>query len=275
MAQVPYSGVPQVAPGGEATPRYSADTPIGAFGGASAAAMGTLGKQIEGAGNEVFQRGLAMQDLYNHSEAQEADAKYMETAGKLHADYSSLSGKAAVDAYPKYIQDLKDSRDGLKATLSNGMSQKLFDSQSLSTMGRTIFNGAGHAATENKKYALGASKARVEAISDQTLAQPQDDKAFQAGLETSEREVRAQAQLAGIGSDPVAALVPTDHRDGEVGPVAGWEDVERRGEVRRASRAGYRQGHQCGSASAEHSWSPDDFPRCLHRGRSTLGRRAD
>lgn len=207
MAQVPYSGVPSVAPGGEPIPRYSADAPIGAFGGASAAAMGTLGKQIEGAGNEVFQRGLAMQDLYNHSEAQEADAKYMETAGKLHAEYSTLAGKSAVDAYPKYLQDLKDARDGIKAGLSNGMSQKLFDSQSLSTMGRTIFNGAGHAATENKKYALGASKARVEAISDNTLAQPQDDKAFQVGLETSEREVRAQAQLAGIGPDAESEAV--------------------------------------------------------------------
>lgn len=201
MPQVPYSGVPSVAPGGEPTPRYTADTPIGAFGGASAAALGTLGKQIEGAGNEVFQRGIAMQDLYNHSEAQEADAKYMQAAGDLHANYSALAGKAAVDAYPKYITDLQDARKGIRDGLSNNMSAKLYDSQSLSTMGRTVFNGAGHAATENKKYALGASSARVAAISDQTLSQPQDEKAFQEGLATSEREVRAQGSLAGIGDE--------------------------------------------------------------------------
>ncbi len=213
MPQVPYSGVPQVSPQAPDIPRYSADTPIGAFGGASAAAIGTLGKQVEGAGNEVFQRGLAMQDLYNNSEAQEADAKYMQTAGELHANYSALSGKAAVEAYPKYIADLQDARKGIRDTLSNGMSQKLFDSQSLSTMGRTVFNGAGHAATENKKYALGASKARVDAIGDQTLAMPGDDKAFQDGLAKSEAEVRAQAQLAGIGEDAEAEAVAQTRSD--------------------------------------------------------------
>jgi len=201
MPQVPYSGVQQIAPTGPSEPRYSADTPIAAFGGATAAAVGTLGKSLEGAGNELFQRGIAMQDLYNHSEAQEADAKYMQAAGDLHASYSALSGKAAVDAYPKYISDLQETRKNIRDGMSNDMSQKLFDSGSLSTMGRTIFNGAGHAATENKKFALGASAARVDAISDRTLATPQDEKAFQDGLATSEREVRAQSQLAGIGSD--------------------------------------------------------------------------
>ncbi len=213
MPQVPYSGVPQVSPQAPDIPRYSADTPIGAFGGASAAAIGTLGKALEGAGNEVFQRGLAMQDLYNHSEAQEADAKYMQTAGELHANYSALSGKVAVEAYPKYIQDLQDARKGVRDGLSNGMSQKLFDSQSLSTMGRTVFNGAGHAATENKKYALGASKARVDAIGDQTLAMPGDDRAFQDGLAKSEAEVRAQGTLAGLAPEATDEAVAQTRSD--------------------------------------------------------------
>jgi len=68
-------------------------------------------------------------------------------------------------------------------------------------MGRTIFNGAGHAATENKKYAIGASSARVAAISDQTLSQPADDAGFKDGLAKTEQETRAQAQLAGVGED--------------------------------------------------------------------------
>lgn len=210
MPSVPYSGVPTVAPQSNPIPRLSADTPIAAFGGATAQAVSGMGKTVEGAGNEIFQRGIAMQDLYNHSQAQEADAQYMQTAGELHAKYSALAGKDAVDAYPRYISDLQDARKGIRDGLPNSMAQKLFDSQSLSTMGRTIFNGAGHAATENKKYALGASKARVDAISDQTLSQPADDKAFATGLDTAEQEVRAQGQLAGIGDEATNQAVATE-----------------------------------------------------------------
>jgi len=210
MPQVPYSGAPSVGPVSAPTPRYSVDTPIAAFGGTIAQATEGLGKAVEGAGNELFVRAQAMQDLYNHSQAQEADAKYMQSAGELHAKYSSLSGKEAVAAYPQYIQDLQDTRKGIRDGLPNAMAQKLYDSQSLSTMGRTIFNGAGHAATENKKYALGASRARVDAISDQALGNPADDAGFKSGLATAEAEVRAQGQLAGIGDEATNQAVATE-----------------------------------------------------------------
>lgn len=207
MPQVPYTGTPTVGLQSAPTPRYSVDTPLAAFGGTVASAVEGLGQAAQGAGKELFVRATAMQDLYNHSQAQEADARYMETAGRLHADYSALSGKSAVEAYPKYIQDLQEARKGIRDGLPNAMSQKLFDSQSLGTMGRTIFNGAGHAATENKRYALGASNARIGAINDQTLSLPQDDRAFTDGLTKVEQEVRAQGALAGIGEDATEQAV--------------------------------------------------------------------
>src|SRR5215469_2498402 len=132
MPQVPYTGVPQVAPTDAPIPRYQVETPPAAFGVNVAQAIEGLGKTVQGAGDEMFARAIAMQDLYNHSEAQQADADYMQKAGELHAQYSSLQGKDAVDAYPKYISDLQDARKSIRDGLSNGMSQKLFDSQSLS-----------------------------------------------------------------------------------------------------------------------------------------------
>ncbi len=197
MPQVPYDPRQQVAPALDPTPRYVANVSPDTFGANIGNAVSNLGKTVEGAGNEIFARGVAMQDLYNHSEAQQADADYMQKSGELHADFSSKQGKDAVDAYPKYIQDLQDARKGIRDGLSNGMSQKLFDSQSLSTMGRTIFNGAGHAATQNKQYAIGASQARVDAISDRTLSTPADQDAFEDGVADAEDEVRAQGQLKG------------------------------------------------------------------------------
>lgn len=202
MAQVPFSGVPQIAPGGSPTPRYSADTPPAAFGTNVAQAIEGLGKAADGAGNEIYTRGLAMQDLANHSEAQEADAKYMEAAGKLHADYSTLQGKDAVDGYPKYIQDLQQTRKSIRDGLSNGMAQKLYDSQSLSTMGRTIFNGAGHAATQNKQYAVNSTDSQIQRQTDlaATSSNPQDVEAARGRLKQLARE---RSQL--LGQDPDSA----------------------------------------------------------------------
>lgn len=206
MPQVPFSGAPTVTPSLSPTPRYTADTPPAAFGVNVANAIQTLGKTADGVGNEIFARGVAMQDLYNHSEAQDADAAYMQKAGELHADFSAKEGKDAVDAYPKYIQDLQQARSDIRDGLSNGMAQKLFDSQSLSTMGRTIFNGAGHAAVENKRYAIGASQARVNAMSDQALSQPSDDH-FQDMVQDTEDEIRAQGQLKGLAPEAVDEAV--------------------------------------------------------------------
>lgn len=207
MPQVPYTGTLNIAPDDRPIPRYDASVSPEMFGANIGNALSTLGKTEEGVGNEIFARGIAMQDLYNHSEAQQADATYMQKAGELHANYSALQGKDAVDGYPQYIKDLADARKDIGNSLSNPMSQKLYDAGSLSTMGRTVFNGAGHAATQNKAYALSASTARVDAISDRTLSTPADDNAFQDGLSDAEDEIRAQGQLKGLAPEAIDEAV--------------------------------------------------------------------
>lgn len=207
MPQVPFTGVPSVAPELNPQPRYTADVTPDAFGVNVWQATRQLGDTTAKVGDEIYARGLAMQDLYNHSEAQQAASDYMQKAGELHANFSSLQGKDAVDAYPQYIKDLQGARQDIRGGLSNEMSGKLFDGESLSTMGRTIFNGAGHAATQNKNYAISASDARVQAISDRTIGQPADEDAFQDGLQDAEDEVRAQGQLKGLAPEAIDQAV--------------------------------------------------------------------
>lgn len=207
MAQVPYSGVPSVSPQDNPIPRDQVQASPEMFGANIGQALQHLGSTEDQVGNEVFARGMAMQDLYNHSAAQDADAQYMQKSGELHANYSSLQGKAAVDGYPQYIQDLKDARKDIGDGLPNDMSRKLYDAGSLSTMGRTVFNGAGHAATENKNYALSASSARVQAIGDQALSTPADDDQFIDNLSDAEDEVRAQGQLKGLAPEAIDEAV--------------------------------------------------------------------
>jgi len=207
MPAVPYNPVPQVSTAPASTPRFQADVSSATFGGNVGSAIESLGGQLRQSGNELFERGMAMQTLYNQSEAQEADAQYTERAGLLHANYNTLQGKAAVDAYPKYIEELKQTRTSIRDGLTNETSQKLFESASNGTMGRSIFNGAGHAAGENKKYALGASNARVSAIGSQTLSFPEDERSFQEGMRTTETEVRAQANLMGLSPEATEEAV--------------------------------------------------------------------
>lgn len=203
MPQVPYSGVPDVAPQDNPIPRYTADTPIAAFGGATAHALTELGGSFSQVGNELWTRADAMQQLANHSEATKAAADYAETAGKAHADFSALQGKDAVDAYPDYIKGLKDSRQAMQDGLSNPMAQKMFESDSFSTMGRTIFNGAGHAASENKTYSIGAAAARVQSARNAALVDPTDEKGFQEHFATTVSNTTAQWQQKGADQDTI------------------------------------------------------------------------
>mgnify|MGYP007100054918 CR=1 FL=1 len=203
--QVPYSGSPTVSLQENPTPTEHFDTPVAAFGGATAAAEQNLGSSISGAGNELFARAQAMQDLYNHSQAIEADTKYMETVGEIHAKLGAMQGKDAVDYFTNgFIPDLQKARQQIRDTLPNDMTQKLFDQSSLNTFGRTVYNGAGHAATANKSYSIGVSAARVQGTRNAALANFDDDDAFNSALNQTESDVRMQYGPGGKGESPEA-----------------------------------------------------------------------
>lgn len=203
MPQVPYSGVPSVGPQDNPTPRLQPNVPLDAFGGDVAAATEGLGKQIEGAGNELFTRAMAMQDLFNHSEANQADTDFTIKAGEIHAKLSSMNGKDAVDYFQNgYQSDLQSARADVRGGLSNDMSQKMFDQSSLGTYGRTVFNGASHAAGQNKAYSIGASAATVDGARSMALQNPYDEGQFQQYLKQTEDATRAQWGEGGKGADP-------------------------------------------------------------------------
>lgn len=201
MPSVPYSGVPQVDASYAPTPNYSISTPPAAFGENVANAIQGLGKTAEGAGNELFARGMAMQDLYNHSQAQEAAANYMAKAGELHANYSALTGKTAVDAYPKYIADIQEARKAIRASLPNDMAGKMYDAESLSTMGRTIFNGAGHSAQQLKLYTNQTTDARIAGNANLAAQNPNDDAQFEQSVREGERLTREKGTINGASSE--------------------------------------------------------------------------
>lgn len=203
MPQVPYSAVPQEAAQASPVGKISTAVSGDAFGTSVARSIEGLGKTTERAGEELFSRAYAMQQLENETEAKYADATYAIKAGEMHADYNSLQGKQAVDGYKPYSKALEEERIKIRNGLKSDNAKKAYDSQSLSVMSRTVFNGAGHAATENKRWAIGGAKAKVDSYKDEALSNPQDDIAFQRGINGIVGEVRAQGDLQGWGPEQV------------------------------------------------------------------------
>lgn len=195
MPKVPYNPVPSVEPQAIPTPNVSINTPPAAFGANVAQAFEGLGKVAEHAGNEIWSRAIALQELNNRTEADAAATDYSIKAGKAHAEFSALQGKSAVDALDPYYTSLQKQREDVRKTLSNPMAQKLFDSESRGVMARTMFNAAGHAASENKRWVAGTSQARIDQTYEMVLHDPST---LDAGLRTIEEQIRGtQAGIAG------------------------------------------------------------------------------
>lgn len=191
MPQVPYTGVPAVAPSEQGTPNISIDTPIAAFGGTVAAAINSVGQAAQHVGGEIMSRAIAMQEMQNDTMAKEADAKYIQRTSEIHASFNALEGQDAVRAYPKYVRDLQALRRDYRNALPNDDARRRFDGSSLSFMSRNIFNGAGHAATQQRAWSRGASNARIDAVNND-VARDGSPGALENGVRTIEEEVRSQ-----------------------------------------------------------------------------------
>lgn len=207
MPQVP-AFVPEVQQQVNPVGGVRVNTPVEAFGGATARGLGELGAGLTHAGNELFQRAIALQQLDNDNTAKQADSEYMIKAGELHANYNALQGQDAVKAYPKYTADLKEARDKLRETLPNEMAKKMFDASSRSTMGRSIFNGAGHAAMAQKQYTIDTAKAQTDLDAKTVSDAPLDDVLFGAKLKRTEANATQIAIAKGVDpSDPQGKLL--------------------------------------------------------------------
>ena len=198
---------PDVAPTSGGNPDVNVSAPVEAFGGAVGHALSGLGSAVEGATDKIWAQAVRLQELENDTQAKRADTDYMTRAGMLHAEFSSLEGQAAKAAFPKYMKDLQDAREDIRGSLTNPMQQKMYDASSINFMGRSIFNGAGHAAQQAKVAASNASSARVETVSNNIGENPDDELGFQRGVRAITAETQSQGRLHGWEPDQTTATV--------------------------------------------------------------------
>lgn len=200
-SQVPYSPVPSVGPSGQAVPELRVNASSDAFGVNIGEAIKGLGGTVQHVGDELFQRGLALQKLQNETIAKQADTDYMIKAGDLHAKFSALEGQDAVNAFPEYAKNLQKSREEIRASLGNDEARRFYDSQSLSTMGRSIFNGAGHSATEQKKWTHRTLDAQDSAVIKSVDDDPTSDTNVSSALRTLEQNSYTRQHLMGASKE--------------------------------------------------------------------------
>lgn len=195
MAQVPYQPYPTERPD-EGGPRgFSVHTPVEAFGGAVGHALEGLGKEVAHVGDELFNRAIQLKHLQNETAAKNADAQYMIESGMLHEKFATLEGEnAGQDALKEHIHSLEQLREKYRDTLPNDDAKRMYDPSSISSMGRSIFNGARHSATQTRSASHLASQARSSAMLNTIHNDPNSFDALLPGLRS---EIETQGHDAG------------------------------------------------------------------------------
>ena len=80
-----------------------------------------------------------MQQLNEQANAANAVAEFTTAMGEKYAAYSSLSGKAAVDGYKPYLEDLNSTREAIGQKLNSPYAQKVYLQESRSIQARSVF----------------------------------------------------------------------------------------------------------------------------------------
>jgi hypothetical protein len=115
MARTPVPTGPTNAPapgavGGAFSPARL-DVSADMFGGSTARALGDLGSVMQQGGQVIAQQVVQDKIIENETEATTANNTYQEEASRLWGEFSNLQGQEAVDALPRFQENMRALRD--------------------------------------------------------------------------------------------------------------------------------------------------------------------
>lgn len=200
-SQVPYTGAPSIAPQIPPTPTMNVAAPAGAFGAETAQALQHLGQVSAQAGNELFGRAIAIQQMHEQAKASEAASEYSNQVAAEFSKYQTLQGKDAVDGYQPFVDRVNSIRADLRQNLTSPLAQQIYDQDTRRTQNYTVFSSASHSAQQGKSYVLGAAKARIDASENMALANPADDGLFEDNVAKAQSDARFMASQAGMSPE--------------------------------------------------------------------------
>lgn len=148
MAQVPYNAAPATAATDVPTPYIREDATPGSFGGLIGQAAEGVGQKLGQAGSELSQAGLRIQDLNNQRDARDASNLFTADAAQVWGKYSTLEGKAANDALPGFLKQLRDIQQQHAQTLASPIARNDFLNASAYVMNHMSIGASTHAAQQ-------------------------------------------------------------------------------------------------------------------------------
>lgn len=169
-----------------------------AFGANVGQANKALGAQFESAGDMIMRNALTIQGQINAADAQNANSDYVIKTSGMLAKFQTLEGKAAMDARPKLVEDLRKVREEIRGGLSNPATQRLYDASTRQQFARTVFSTATYAAREQKQYSIQSAEGRMAAGREWAITHPDDEEGFQENFKIVADNARAVAKAKGL-----------------------------------------------------------------------------
>lgn len=213
-------------------PNVDLPVPVDAFGGAVGQALQHMGADIEQGAGRIWDRAMQLQDIQNRTEVDNADAEFIKQTALKHAEFNAQVGQnAGPEALAQHIQDIEDIRTGIRNGLSNPMSQRMFNSTSLSTMGRYISNASNHSANEIKS-AYRQGMALKQGTLGNELADDPDDPMLRARFRATSEAIGREKGLSEadiptfVNNAESAVNLETANRMSEKNPLQAKDWIE-------------------------------------------------
>lgn len=171
MPQVPYQPYSTARPIDRGEQLRPEIVPA-AFGVNIGAALQQLGSDETKAGDEIWNRGLAIQALNNETDARVAASNAVEQMGKLQATYDSSTGKDSSDMYDNHVAGLRAALANGRASLGTADAQRMYDQMTFGFLERNVYSSARHMGDENRNYVIQGYQAQYQTSKNAISASP-------------------------------------------------------------------------------------------------------
>jgi hypothetical protein len=189
----------------------------GAFGAQVGEAAQRLGTSMEQASDMLMKHQLAFWQLRNETLAKEADViaakRLVDLQFNPQNGFMYKYGKDAMDNLPAAMGAIQEVRKSALNMLPNEHSRNMFDQVFLRRMQYTQESVASHAGTENKKWQVNTSEARIDNEMNMLTTAAYDDDKFNVSVATIRAETLSKAELLGMSPEQTQKML--DHNTSE------------------------------------------------------------
>lgn len=203
MPQVPLSNGPRVQTQALSNAKFSAEAPVAAFGGGSAAQGAT---DALGSTGQAFEKHFEQEKV--RADTDVVQSKYLDLIKKKNdlqynpeRGLSGVKGEGALKASVDYLNELDKHSDDVYNSLTNDYQKQLFKQKSDSVRSEFSEFANKHAFIENNKYRNEQSIEGIKVLQDDSVLNYQDPKKLRSNLDQIEATFKDYAVRNGMSPE--------------------------------------------------------------------------